>query len=228
MRHAGCHADDADDDEGLARAIRESLAHQREEQAQRLERAEGRRRREHGVGDEDVGESGPAFESGSAVEAAGQYGQRDVVDKGVVAQAVGDESTIREAGERAQHGASDAVIEDEAEAAAEADKAAAASTKEGQSAGTRASASVSGRKGKDGESNAAVEEKAVKDDNDNDDDENEEEFGQAVKESLRAHETSERERSEEEVVMEYVKRQSLLEEEHRRRVVEGREKGEKQ
>lgn len=45
----------------------------------------------------------------------------------------------------------------------------------------------------------------------------------ALEESMRQDEKSGRERTEEEIVLEYVKKQSLLEEEHRRRVAQGRD-----
>lgn len=47
----------------------------------------------------------------------------------------------------------------------------------------------------------------------------------ALEESMRQDEKSGRERTEEEIVLEYVKKQSLLEEEHRNRVAQGRDTG---
>jgi hypothetical protein len=45
----------------------------------------------------------------------------------------------------------------------------------------------------------------------------------ALEESMKHDEKSQRERTEEEIVLEYVKKQSLLEEEHRKRIAQGRD-----
>lgn len=53
--------------------------------------------------------------------------------------------------------------------------------------------------------------------------EGDEELRKAIEESEKEGKEMERQRTEEEIVMEYVKRQSILEEEHRRAMLQGRE-----
>ncbi|TKX25802.1 hypothetical protein C1H76_1948 [Elsinoe australis] len=53
----------------------------------------------------------------------------------------------------------------------------------------------------------------------------EQKLADAIRQSLQDHEARERERSEEEIVMEYVKKQSLMEEEHRKKMMGGEGKG---
>ena len=204
------HNDESDDEEG--EAIRTAMAasvieaerfrssHRHEENDQDLERAI-QESLSHGK-QKQPAEDPPDYNDedlSQAMRNSKHPALRNVLDLNAAAAAAGDEQVLSEAKDRQATGHSGAINyeeEDEPDGTLHPEK----------TAGKASSSSKAATAGK-GQS-LQEQEDSVED----------EELQRAMQESLKSHKDQ---RSEEEIVMEYVKKQSLMEDEHRRKIARG-------